>query len=104
MLNRSLELARGADPDYVPIGLHYVGGLDLATTHRAMHAFRDVETAAWARAEYCLVRDVVNLLKQDPHALDRWTLAPVPLDPTLLQTKYQLLAYLAKGVHRSTMV
>ncbi len=104
MLNRSLELARGADPDYVPIGLHYVGGLDLTTTHRAMHAFRDVETAAWARAEYCLVRDIVSLLQRDPSALDRWGLVPAPHESTLLQTKYQLMAYLAKGVHQASLV
>ena len=103
MLSRSLELARGADLDYVPIGLHYVGGLDLTTTHRAMHAFRDVETAAWARAEYCLVRDIVSLLQRDLAAMDRWTLVTAPHTPALLHTKYQLLAYLAKGVHQASL-
>lgn len=103
MMNRTLELARGAEPDYEPISLHYVGGLDLTTTHRAMHAFREAETAAWAKAECCFVRDVVNLLNRDSSALDRWTLFPVSHDPKLLQTKYHLLAYLAKGVHRASI-
>lgn len=103
VLNRSLELARGADPDYTPIGLHYVGALDLATTHRALHAFRDVETAAWAQAEHCIVRDIVRLLSRDQEALTRWTLAPAPRDAHLLQNKYQLMAFLAKSVHSGAM-
>ena len=103
MMNRSLELARGADPDYTPVGLHYVGGLDLATTHQAMHAFREVETAAWAKAEFCMVRDIVNLLTRDPDALSRWTQVPAPRDASQLWSKYHLLAFLAKQVHQTSM-
>ncbi len=101
VLNRSLELARGADPDYTPIGLHYVGALDLATTHRALHAFRDVETAAWAQAEHCIVRDIVRLLSRDQEALTRWTLAPAPRDAHLLQNKYGFYPEITDGCKRA---
>lgn len=98
MLNRSLELARGTDPDYVPIDSHYVSSIELNSTAKAVHALSDLETAAWARAEYSLVRDVAKLLAGDRAVQERWSDVVVSQDPSLLQTKSQLMAFLAKIV------
>jgi hypothetical protein len=96
ILNRSLELERGIDPDYKPVDIHYLASLDVGSVSKTLHTLRDLETAAWAKAEYCLVRDVGRLLNGDGSLLDKWSANVVPEDPSQLQTKAQLLCFLAR--------
>lgn len=96
ILNRSLELERGVDPDYQPVDIHYLASLDVGSISKTLHTLRDLETAAWAKAEYCLVRDVARLLNGDGNLLDKWSAHVVPEDPLQLHSKAQLLAFLAK--------
>lgn len=98
ILNRSLELESGKNPDYEPVEIEHLASLDLSSSSKALHALKDLETMAWARAEYCLVRDIGRVLSGDLAFLDRCTANPVPEDPFLLQTKAQVLAFLANIV------
>ena len=98
ILDRSLELDSGLDPDYTPVDIEHLASLDLGSASKALHALKDLETAAWARAEYCFVRDVSRVLRGHESVLDRYSQVTVSEDPSLLQTKAQLLAFLAKLV------
>ena len=101
ILNRSLELERGIDPDYQPVDIHYLASLDVGSINKTLHTLRDLETAAWAKAEYCLVRDVGRLLNGDAPLLDKWSVYTVSQDPLHIQTKAQLLSFLAKIIREN---
>jgi len=101
ILNRALELERGVDPDYQPVDVHYLASLDVGSISKTLHTLRDLETAAWAKAEYCLARDVGKLLNREAGLLDKWSVHPVSEDPAQLQTKAQLLSFLAKIIQGS---
>ncbi|RYH00135.1 MAG: hypothetical protein EON58_01255 [Alphaproteobacteria bacterium] len=98
ILDRSLQLENGLDPDYTPVDIEHLASLDLGSASKALHALKDLETAAWARAEYCLVRDVSRVLRCNKAALERYSQGVVPDDPSLLQTKDQLLSFLSRLV------
>lgn len=101
IVNRAHELEKGRDPDYRPVDIHYLASLDLGSVGKALHKLRELETTAWAKAEYCLVRDLGRLLNADVDFIAQWSTLPISKDPADLQSKAQALTFLAKIVRGS---
>ena len=96
ILNRLRELESGLEPDYQPVKIEHLASLDLGSASRALSALKDLETMAWAKAEYCLVRDLARILDGDAEFIDRCRFLPLAEYSPSLQTKAQALATIAR--------
>lgn len=98
ILERSQELQQGAEPNYRSVDIGQLAAMELGSAKQTLLALRNLETHAWAQAEYCLVREVGRLLGGDKELLEKWSALHISEDPAQLQTKDQLLAFLARIV------